>query len=798
MNASSAIVSMWIENSNFMAILLDAALKSTVVLACASGLCFCWRRSSAAMRHWVWFLAVAGLLCLPLSFLQSPWKKPLWGVTAELTPGNQCTVALEFTPGKNSAILARETQAVTGTEPQENAAPNSSRAQRLATHFDRQWLMAVVAIWLAGVVLLLSHLAVGRLRLRSIRLGARTPRSFDWMPLLDELRQELNLRRPVLLLESPAHLMPMTWGSWRPVVLLPVEAREWSATRQRVVLLHELAHVKRWDCLTQMITRIVRSFYWFNPLVWLAARKMRMEQERACDDLVLNSGCQASAYASHLVEIAQVFRREPQAAIAMARSSGLEGRVRAILDRSRNRKMVSRFAAALVALVLIGVSLFMGACTTTTKKPAPQLWSIERSEVGDQLKRFVAEKEAQARGAAALEGKEVLPEYKAMFTAAAKGDWLSISNVWEDLRRRAPQYEGSGPKDDRLHGTGWQTMLEIWGGFGNIAVGEERYVVRLAKDAIESIAPGSIYFGGTDPGRCVITALQKSHVNADPFFTLTQNAMADGSYLEYLRRMYGNKIYIPTKEDSDKSFQRYTQDAERRLKKKDLKPGENVKVVEGKVQVSGQVAVMSINALLAKIIFDRNPDREFYLEESFPLDWMYPHLSPTGPIMKINRQPLSELSDAVVQKDREYWSQFLEPMIGDWLKFETPVHQITAFATRNYARQPEPDQYVRGDAAQKWASKLRSSIAGVYVWRAEQTARESEKARMRQEADFAFRQAFALCPYSPEVVFRYANLLVSQNRHPEALLLAETAVKLQPTDQYRNLISELRKLQKTK
>ena len=68
----------------------------------------------------------------------------------------------------------------------------------------------------------------------------------------------------------------------------------------------------------------------------------------------------------------------------------------------------------------------------------------------------------------------------------------------------------------------------------------------------------------------------------------------------------------------------------------------------GRVQVSGQVAVMSINGLLAKVIFDKNPDREFYIEESFPLDWMYPHLEPHGLIMKINRQPLAELPDDIV------------------------------------------------------------------------------------------------------------------------------------------------------
>src|SRR5437773_4151546 len=104
-----------------------------------------------------------------------------------------------------------------------------------------------------------------------------------------------------------------------------------------------------------MISRMVCAFYWFNPLVWVAARRMCIERERACDDLVLNGGCKASEYAGHLVEIARGFRRAPQAvAIAMARPSGLERRVIRILDQSRNRNRVAKMTAVLIALVVIG------------------------------------------------------------------------------------------------------------------------------------------------------------------------------------------------------------------------------------------------------------------------------------------------------------------------------------------------------------------------------------------------------------------------------------------------------------
>ncbi len=475
----------------------------------------------------------------------------------------------------------------------------------------------------------------------------------------------------------------------------------------------------------------------------------------------------------------------------MARPSGLERRITAILDVRRNRDRIAKIAPVFIVLALLSLEFLIGA---NAVKSSPERWSLERSDVANQMKRFVAEKEAQAIAGAKAEGKEMLPEFKSMFAAAAKGDWKSISNIWEDLRGRAPQYEGSGPKDMQLHGTAWSTVLETWGAFGNIVMGGE-HLVAFGKGAVESIPSGSIYFGGTDPGRCVITALQKSHVNGEPFFTLTQNALADGSYLQYLRGMYGGKIYIPTDEDSKKCFNEYMADAQRRLQENKLKPGEDVKEVGDKVQVSGQVAVMAINALLAKIIFDKNPDREFYLEESFPLDWMYPHLSPNGPIMKINRQPLSELSDEIVRRDHRYWTQALQPMIGDWLNYDTPVQKITAFAAK--ARAPRQDQYVRNDAAQKWASKLRSSIAGVYAWRAEHAASETEKTGMAREADFALRQAVAVCPYSPEAVFRYTTLLAAQERLDDAILVVETALKVDPENaQLPNWLEQLKKMKK--
>jgi hypothetical protein len=246
-----------------------------------------------------------------------------------------------------------------------------------------------------------------------------------------------------------------------------------------------------------------------------------------------------------------------------------------------------------------------------------------------------------------------------------------------------------------------------------------------------------------------------------------------------------------------------------RLQNHQLKPGENVgKDANGRIQVSGQVSVMSINGLLVKTIFDNNPDREFYIEESFPFDWMYPHLEPHGLIFKINRQPLPGLSDEIVRRDHDYWTNCVQPMIGDWLKPDTTVGEVAAFAEKVFLRHDfsglngDP-RFVQNAYSHKTFSKERSSIAGLYVWRAQHAADASEKKRMNDEADFAFRQAWALCPYSPEAVFRYVNLLLSQNRASDALLVAETAAKFPSTTginvaQIQNLVDQLRRFQQAR
>jgi tetratricopeptide (TPR) repeat protein len=409
----------------------------------------------------------------------------------------------------------------------------------------------------------------------------------------------------------------------------------------------------------------------------------------------------------------------------------------------------------------------------------------------------------------------------------------------------------------------------------------------------------TILFGGTDPGRfCPTYSIfcdsfiphscqpkQDQKFDRRDCYLITQNALADGTYLDYLRAQYNrskqidppffselskylfglflgpdnsdvgithavnsalyecldrpftawgayvekyrrargvyppSEIYIPSPDDSQKCFEDYTQDVARRKEIGQLDPGEQVDIRDGRVQVSGQVAVMNINGLLCRVIFDNNPTNSFYVEESFPLKWMYPYETPFGIIMKINRNPLPELSDNVFKLDHEFWSKYSKRLCGDWITYDTSVQQIADFVDRtyihnNYEGYKGDRAFVRDDDAQKAFSKLRSSQAGMYAWRCAlpgsnpmcppeyRQKTQAEQDALLRETEFAFKQSFAFCPYSPEAVFRYVNFLLGMAQTEEmtgqpdkalhhfddAALVAETCQKLDP---YNSQITDL-------
>ncbi|MEX0742436.1 MAG: M56 family metallopeptidase, partial [Phycisphaeraceae bacterium] len=203
-----------------------------------------------------------------------------------------------------------------------------------------------------GGLLVLAPLVVGLLH--SAWLGLRADRITDatWTGLLNELRGRLQLGRRVTLLELPRPVIPMTWGVLRPVVIVPQAAQHWPENLRRFVLLHELAHVKRWDVPFQLLGRAACAMYWFHPLAWYALRRLRIERELACDDCIVTTGERPSDYAEQLLQIVRTCRPAGFASVgvALARTSHLESRIRALFDRARSHVPLSARGARVLSL----------------------------------------------------------------------------------------------------------------------------------------------------------------------------------------------------------------------------------------------------------------------------------------------------------------------------------------------------------------------------------------------------------------------------------------------------------------
>ncbi len=452
----------------WLPVLLDAAAKGLVLLAVGGALVLAMRKASAAARQTVWLLALAALIALPIASAALPswailpgWVKieiaepaepaaaggtdsaaalalatppaPLRG--AEQADAHAIVPPGDYTPSGPSVAIEPAQQAGRDTiSPAVTTAKPSGPADTW-----RSWVIpSAVAAWLAGAFVCLLPLVLGRISLhrlarRSRRIGislaaSKRPgtaeRSGDgspdgWAELLRRAAQAVGLRRPITLLQSSDETMPMVWGVLRPKLLMPAEAEDWTLQRRWVVLLHELAHARRRDCLAKLIAHVACSLYWFNPLCWVAFKLMQREAETACDDLVLmecggralslakggaaafpaerrsQSGVDATAlqeirpsdYAQHLLEIAtglprrscakpgpdndssvtsrpsgMLAARLPRAcrgasSIAMARRSKLEGRLLAILDATRNRQALTRIGILVAAALACSMAM---------------------------------------------------------------------------------------------------------------------------------------------------------------------------------------------------------------------------------------------------------------------------------------------------------------------------------------------------------------------------------------------------------------------------------------------------------
>jgi beta-lactamase regulating signal transducer with metallopeptidase domain len=333
---------------------LDLIVKTSALVLVASVLAGLMRRASAASRHVVWTGTFAAVLILPIVRLAPP-EVPVrvWpSIVSEASPRGSDPVAAG---DRARAAAERTTVAQAASTPAPLHAPDESlRVRGAATIAAR----GVMAVWLIGVACFLTRIVIGSIGSR--RWGRRAHRVIDCTLLtrLEQTARALRVRRPIRLLVSTEPWMPVTWGVIRPAILVPsavVDAAGECPERLDAVLVHEVAHIARWDAVSQLIAQLAVAVWWFNPLVWLAARQARLERERACDDAVLARGSRASDYAGHLVALVRLLAPAPLTAsdsLSMARASQLEKRVSSILDAGTNRRARSGASLLLTALLM--------------------------------------------------------------------------------------------------------------------------------------------------------------------------------------------------------------------------------------------------------------------------------------------------------------------------------------------------------------------------------------------------------------------------------------------------------------
>jgi beta-lactamase regulating signal transducer with metallopeptidase domain len=342
-------------------VLLLCVLKLAILLGLVYLICLTLRRLSAAAKHLFWLVGLTAGLALPFLFATKGWEiliPPAPVSISELAPTTVGTSQSRIDQGKSSHAVS-----MVGIQPP-SAVHGAGISSIGSAWTGRQLGVFLVAIWLLGVALLWFKLLVGNLIAhRRVRREVK-PVGPVWSDLCAALSRELTLTSVVTVRLGANCTMPVVCGLWRSTILLPAEANDWSVERRRIVLLHELAHIKRRDCLTQFLAAVICALYWFNPMVWVAARQMRHLREQACDDLVLRHGTRPSDYAGHLLEVARSFR-EPgtrlclsrSATVAMARRSSVETRVVAILAARPNLRRSDRALKISIAIVFSGILL---------------------------------------------------------------------------------------------------------------------------------------------------------------------------------------------------------------------------------------------------------------------------------------------------------------------------------------------------------------------------------------------------------------------------------------------------------
>jgi beta-lactamase regulating signal transducer with metallopeptidase domain len=404
------------------AAVVGVVLQMTVLLIVTWAVVQTLRGFSAALRHSIWTFTICGCLALPILTIFPP-------SVAVPIPTTEI-----FDLPRRSEDLSRAPHPITPNDlpkikenllPKALAHSSSQKPVLSDTRSDKERFVVNAArivsmTWLLGVIFVLIRLGIGLCRLIALTHGAKPLHSPAWIDARNEAADLLGIPRGNISIRAHQTVTsPFVWGVWRSTILLPAAA-EIDPSQWKTALLHECGHIKRRDCLTQTIATAACAFYWFHPLIWLAAHRMRLEQEIACDDQALSLGLRASDYAGYLVAAARTAiapARTPSVAIAFTQSH-LERRIRSILNPTLSHRTPS---AKLLLAAGIGVCLCALALAQIRPVVLPLVASLKDitdkrklEELSKDLKSIIAKTETDWRKI------EELMEDTPFFPASAK------------------------------------------------------------------------------------------------------------------------------------------------------------------------------------------------------------------------------------------------------------------------------------------------------------------------------------------------------------------------------------------
>jgi hypothetical protein len=289
--------------------------------------------------------------------------------------------------------------------------------------------------------------------------------------------------------------------------------------------------------------------------------------------------------------------------------------------------------------------------------------------VASKVSQFGRDRRGIVHAMARHHGVDVPADVEQFFDAIEANDWEQAKAVFATMRRGLVDSEPGREELTKL----WPAILETYGAAEQANMWPAQKLLDYGKAALGSLREGMVYIGGTDEGRFIPTLLNETS-EGKRHMILTQNAFADQSYLEYVNYLYGDRLGTLTKDESQRAFQEYISDAQKRFQHdrdfpdepKQVRPGEELRMIENRFQVSGAVAVMDINERLLRTLMEKNPDVTFAMQESFPLPSTYEGATPLGPIMELRAQQAQEPpSPERIAQSVDYWRSTVNEFLAD-------------------------------------------------------------------------------------------------------------------------------------